>query len=62
MPLNVVRTPEEEIAWGARRPALAKSILTLGRTLLLDRHGHLQEDGSLSTAVRSLRPRGDFDE
>ncbi len=51
MPVNVVRTPEEEIAW-ARAKARAREQYPgrHRRPLLPDRDGHLQEDRTLPAA------------
>ena len=48
MPVNVVRMPEEEIAWErAKARAREQYPEATVRTLLSDRDGYLQEDGSL---------------
>ena len=57
MPVNVVRMPEEEIAWerakaGAREQYPEATV----RTLLSDRDGYLQEDGLTTSHIRLLRP------
>jgi len=43
MPLNVIRTPEEGIAWGARQGSRAREEYpdATGERFLPDRDGHL---------------------